>query len=149
MKESSKIALTYAKHALGNLDPTNRFFAEANVSLHVPEGATPKDGPSAGCTMVTALLSLAMDRPVRDDLAMTGELSLTGIVLPIGGVKEKTIAARRTGVKVLVFPEQNRKDFDELPDYLKDGLEVHFARQYDDVYRVAFSEADEAAVAGG
>ena len=126
----------------------------SQVHLHVPDGGTPKDGPSAGCTIVTALLSLAMDQPVRDDLAMTGELSLTGMVLPIGGVKEKTIAARRTGVKVIIFPEQNRKDYDELPDYLKDGLEVHFAKRYDDVFAVAFGGSGEgsaaaAGVAGG
>merc|ERR1719498_1774026 len=113
MKESSKIALTYAKHALGNLDPTNRFFAEANVSLHVPEGATPKDGPSAGCTMVTALLSLALDKPVRQNFAMTGEVSLTGRVLRVGGIKEKVLAAKRSGVTCVVLPYTNEMDWQE------------------------------------
>lgn len=99
----------------------------------------PKDGPSAGVTMVTALLSLGLDRPIRADLAMTGEVSLNGKVLAIGGVKEKTMAARRTGCKVLIFPKANKKDFDELPAYLKEGLEVHFASDYSDVFAVAFS----------
>jgi len=88
--------------------------------------------------MVTALLSLATNKPVKPDLAMTGELSLTGRVLPIGGVKEKTMAARRSGVTTLIFPEANKKDFEELADHLKEGVEVHFASTYDDVYKVAF-----------
>ncbi len=90
--------------------------------------------------MATALISMMQGKPVRAKLGMTGELTLTGRVLPIGGVKEKTIAARRAGLKVLVFPEGNRKDFAELPDYLKEGLEVHFAREYRDVYRAAFGK---------
>ena len=109
----------------------------------MPEGATPKDGPSAGITIVTSLLSLAMGKPPRSDLAMTGELSLTGKVLPIGGVKEKTIAARRAGVTHIVFPKANERDYAELPDNLKDGVVPHFAQTYDDVYRVAFATDDE------
>ncbi|KAF0774499.1 hypothetical protein AaE_001802 [Aphanomyces astaci] len=136
MEESTKIAHTFARHKLEQIEPDNAFF-EADLHLHVPEGATPKDGPSAGCTMVTALLSLALDKPVKPDLAMTGELSLTGKVLPVGGIKEKTIAARRSGVTTLVLPFGNQKDFEELPDYLKQGLDVHFASVYDDVYKVA------------
>ena len=88
--------------------------------------------------MATALISMMQGRPVRQKLGMTGELTLSGRVLPIGGVKEKTIAARRAGLKVLIFPEANRKDFDELADYLKEGIEVHFASEYRDVYKVAF-----------
>jgi ATP-dependent Lon protease len=90
--------------------------------------------------MTTALLSMILGRPVINRLGMTGELTLTGHVLPIGGVKEKTIAARRAGLKMLIFPEENRKDFEELPDYLKEGIAVHFASTYPDVYRVAFGE---------
>lgn len=82
--------------------------------MHIPEGATPKDGPSAGCTMVTSLLSLALDKPVKQNLAMTGEITLTGKILPIGGVKEKTIAAKRSEVKTIIFPKDNQKDFEEL-----------------------------------
>jgi ATP-dependent Lon protease len=116
------------------------FFDKHFVHLHVPAGATPKDGPSAGVTMTTALLSMILGRPVMNKLGMTGELTLTGHVLPIGGVKEKAIAARRAGLKTLIFPEENRKDFEELPDYLKAGLSVHFAATYPEVYRVAFGE---------
>lgn len=90
--------------------------------------------------MVTSLLSLAMDRPVRRDVAMTGEVSLTGKVLAVGGIKEKTIAARRAGITCLILPAANRRDFDELPEYLRKGLEVHFASEYADVYSVAFCE---------
>ncbi|KAF0686328.1 Aste57867_21867 [Aphanomyces stellatus] len=137
MEESTKIAHTYARHKLELLQPDNTFF-EADLHLYVPEGATPKDGPLAGCTMVTALLSLGLNKPVISNLAMTGELSLTGKVLPVGGIKEKTIAARRAGVTTIALPAGNQKDFDELPDYLKDGLDAHFAKKYDDVYKVAF-----------
>ena len=138
MKESSSIAHTFARSYLGGLDSSNTFLEEASLHMHVPEGATPKDGPSAGVTMTTSLLSLAMDRPARSDLAMTGELSLTGRVLPIGGVKEKTIAARRAGVRHVVFPKANERDYAELPEILKDELTAHFAETYDDVYKVAF-----------
>jgi ATP-dependent Lon protease len=138
MVESSEIAYSYVMAHLKVYGAPEDFFDTRFVHLHVPAGATPKDGPSAGVTMATALISMMRGKPVRPKLGMTGELTLTGRVLPIGGVKEKTIAARRAGLKVLVFPEGNRQDFAELPDYLKEGLEVHFAREYRDVYRVAF-----------
>lgn len=89
--------------------------------------------------MVTALLSLALNKPIKQNTAMTGEISLTGKVLPVGGIKEKTIAAKRANVNCLILPEENRKDFDELPDFIKEGLEVHYANYYKDVYDVAFS----------
>ncbi|KFK37994.1 hypothetical protein AALP_AA3G056300 [Arabis alpina] len=101
-------------------------------------GATPKDGPSAGCTMITSLLSLATKKPVRKDLAMTGEVTLMGRILPIGGVKEKTIAARRSQVKMIIFPEANRRDFDELPENVKEGLDVHFVDKYEQIFELAF-----------
>ena len=138
MEESTRIAHTYSRTYLASIDPTNTFFDDNNIHMHVPEGATPKDGPSAGCTMVTALLSLALDKPVRADLAMTGEVSLTGKTIAVGGIKEKTIAARRAGIKQLVFPEGSRRDYEELPDYLQDGLHVDFAKSYHDVYEAAF-----------
>ncbi|KAE9001828.1 Lon protease [Phytophthora fragariae] len=140
MEESTKIAHTYARSKMHAIDPESKFFEETEVHLHVPEGATPKDGPSAGCTMVTALLSLAMNKTVKPDLAMTGELSLVGKVLPVGGIKEKTIAAKRSGVKTLILPLGNKRDFDELEDYLRKDLDVHFADYYDDVYKVAFEQ---------
>jgi ATP-dependent Lon protease len=137
MKESSQIAWSYLQ---GNYPKyTERpFFDKNQVHLHIPEGATPKDGPSAGITMVTALLSLLKSVPVAQNLSMTGELTLTGKVLPIGGVKEKVIAARRSGVKTLIFPKENKRDFDELPPYIRKGLQVHFVDNYEEVYRVAF-----------
>jgi ATP-dependent Lon protease len=140
MVESSEIAYSYVMGHLQQFGLPQDFFDRHFIHLHVPAGATPKDGPSAGVTMTTALLSMISGRPVRKKLGMTGELTLTGQVLPIGGVKEKTIAARRSGLKVLIFPESNRKDFEELPDHLREGLEVHFARNYQDVYAVAFGQ---------
>jgi len=138
MVESSEIAYSYVMANLVRYGVDTGYFQQHFIHLHVPAGATPKDGPSAGITMATALISLITDRPVRKDLGMTGELSLTGRVLPIGGVKEKTIASRRSGLKTLIFPEANRKDFEELPDYLKEGIAVHFASTYADVDKVAF-----------
>ncbi|KAK2559264.1 Lon protease-like protein [Acropora cervicornis] len=138
MKESSHIAYTFAKGFIAREDPKNDFFKRAAIHLHVPEGATPKDGPSAGCTIITALLSLATNKPVRQNLAMTGEVSLTGKVLPVGGIKEKTIAARRADVDCIILPEGNRKDFADLPEFVKQGLEVHFVSNYNDVYKIAF-----------
>jgi ATP-dependent Lon protease len=140
MVESSEIAYSYVMAHLEEYGADKEFFDKHFVHLHVPAGATPKDGPSAGVTMTTALLSMITGRPVVKKLGMTGELTLTGRVLPIGGVKEKTIAVRRAGLKKVIFPEGNRKNFEELPDYLKEGLEVHFASDYKDAYRVAFGE---------
>ncbi|KAJ1995397.1 ATP-dependent Lon protease pim1 [Coemansia spiralis] len=123
MKESSVLAYTYVRSLLNKRDPENKFFRKNIIHLHVPEGATPKDGPSAGVTMTTALLSLALNRPVKPDVAMTGELTLTGRVLKIGGLKEKTIAARRSGVKRILFPKANMADWEELPANVKEGIE--------------------------
>jgi ATP-dependent Lon protease len=141
MKESSQIAWTYLHSKREKYAPGIPFFEKAQVHVHIPEGATPKDGPSAGITMVTSLLSLLKNQPVRENLGMTGEITLTGKVLAIGGLKEKLIAARRSKVKVLVFPKDNQRDYDELPKYLKKGLSVHFVDHYDEVYRVAFAKS--------
>lgn len=140
MVESSEIAYSYVMAHLKDYGAAEDFFDKHFVHLHVPAGATPKDGPSAGVTMTTALLSMILGKSVAKKLGMTGELTLTGHVLPIGGVKEKIIASRRAGLKTLIFPEDNRKDFEELPDYLKEGLTVHFAATYPEVYRVAFGD---------
>ena len=138
MKESAEISYSYAISHAKKLAIAEDFLTTAFIHLHVPEGATPKDGPSAGVTMTTALISLARGiRPLKN-LAMTGELTLTGKVLAVGGIREKVIAARRLGVTTLVLPEDNRRDFDELPDFIRAGIDVHFARQYEDVYKVAF-----------
>jgi ATP-dependent Lon protease len=138
MKESSQIAWSYLQSSYKGYAPGKPFFEKSQIHIHIPEGATPKDGPSAGVTMMTSLLSLLRGQPVLQDLGMTGELTLTGKVLPIGGVKEKLIAARRSGVKTLIFPKENKRDFDELPAYIKKGLKVHFVENYDEVFRVAF-----------
>nr|XP_043624876.1 lon protease homolog 1, mitochondrial-like [Erigeron canadensis] len=141
MKESAQIAHTVARAILAAKDQENPFFANFKIHLHVPAGATPKDGPSAGCTMITSLLSLAMNKQVKNDLAMTGEVTLTGRVLPIGGVKEKTIAARRSGVKTIIFPLANKRDFDELAPNVKEGLDVHFVDDYNQIFDLAFNDA--------
>ncbi len=138
MKESSQIAWTFLHSTVDKYAPRTPFFERSQVHVHIPEGATPKDGPSAGITMVTAMLSLLRDEPVLEDLGMTGELTLTGKVLPIGGVKEKLIAAKRSGAKVLIFPKENQRDYDELPAYLKKGIQLHFVKSYDEVFNVAF-----------
>lgn len=138
MKESSEIAWSYLHSAVHKYAQGYTFFENSQVHIHIPEGATPKDGPSAGITMVTALLSLLLDTPILDNLGMTGEITLTGRVLTIGGLKEKLVAARRSGLKVLIFPKDNARDYDELPDYLKAGLTIHFVEHYDEVFHIAF-----------
>ncbi|MXS21893.1 MULTISPECIES: endopeptidase La [Pseudomonas] len=138
MKESAEIAYSYVTAHLKDFKGDPNFFDQAFVHLHVPEGATPKDGPSAGVTMASALLSLARNQAPKKNVAMTGELTLTGQVLPIGGVREKVIAARRQKISELILPEPNRGDFEELPAYLKEGLTVHFAKRFADVAKVLF-----------
>ncbi|WP_454254809.1 endopeptidase La [Pseudomonas sp. Marseille-Q8238] len=138
MKESAEIAYSYISSHLKTFKGDPTFFDQAFVHLHVPDGATPKDGPSAGVTMASALLSLARNQAPKKGVAMTGELSLTGQVMPIGGVREKVIAARRQKIHELILPEANRGDFTELPEYLKEGLTVHFAKRFADVAKVLF-----------
>lgn len=140
MKESSQIAWTYVQSNIAKYGHGIPFFEKSQIHIHIPEGATPKDGPSAGITMVTALLSLLLNSPIRKNLGMTGELTLTGRVLPIGGLKEKLIAARRSNLEVLIFPKENLRDYDELPAFLKKGIEVHFVDTYDEVYKIAFKD---------
>ncbi|KAG5321514.1 LONM protease, partial [Acromyrmex heyeri] len=143
MKESIHIAMTVARNYLKQEDSSNTFLYDSHLHIHVPEGATPKDGPSAGMTIATALLSLAKNQAIRQNVAMTGELSLMGKVLPVGGIKEKVIAAKRVDVKCIILPEENKKDFNDLPKYITDGLEVHFVSTFNDVYRICFSETKE------
>jgi ATP-dependent Lon protease len=137
MKESADIAYGYiVSHAVQfGADPA--FFEKGFIHLHVPAGATPKDGPSAGITMASALLSLARNKPVRR-IAMTGELTLTGEVFPIGGVREKLIAARRAGIKEIILPADNQGDYDEVPEHVKKGLKIHFANRFEDVVPLLF-----------
>jgi ATP-dependent Lon protease len=138
MKESATIAMTVArKLAVERYGLPADWFEKNHVHLHIPEGATPKDGPSAGITMATAFLSLMRGKTVVDRLAMTGELSLTGRVLPIGGLKEKTIAARRNRARHIIIPKQNLRDLDEIPEHVKKGIEFHPVERFDEVLALA------------
>jgi ATP-dependent Lon protease len=140
MRESAEIAYSYIASHLKPYGARESFYDDAFVHLHVPEGATPKDGPSAGITMATALLSLARGKKVPRPIAMTGELTLTGQVLPVGGIREKVIAARRIGIRELILPHANKGDYDELPDYITEGFSVSFAKHYREVAKVVFGE---------
>ncbi|MDR2602420.1 MAG: endopeptidase La [Spirochaetaceae bacterium] len=141
MKESAAIAMTVARKVVcEKYDVNPKWFERNHVHLHIPEGATPKDGPSAGVTMAVALISLFIKRAASQNLAMTGELSLTGKVLPIGGLKEKTIAAKRNKVKRVIIPKQNTRDLDEAPDYVKNGIEFHPVETFDEIIALAFPD---------
>jgi ATP-dependent Lon protease len=134
MKESATIAMTVAhKMAVGCYGVEQGWFENNHIHLHIPEGATPKDGPSAGITMATALLSLMREKTVTPKFVMTGELSLTGLVLPVGGLKEKTVAARRNKAKHIVYPKQNERDLDEIPVHVKKGIEFHPVERFEEV----------------
>jgi ATP-dependent Lon protease len=141
MKESAAIAMTVAqKLAVERYGVEQEWFGKNHIHLHIPEGATPKDGPSAGITMATALLSLLRGTTVTPKLVMTGELSLTGLVLPIGGLKEKTVAARRNKAKHIVYPKQNGRDLDEIPDHVKKGIEFHPVEYFEEVLALALPD---------
>jgi ATP-dependent Lon protease len=133
MKESAHAALTYVRSRAGKLGIQPDVFAKTDVHIHVPAGAIPKDGPSAGVTMATALASVFTNTPVRKDIAMTGEVTLRGRVMPIGGLKEKTLAARRAGIRTIVIPKENEKDLDDIPKYLRKDMQFIFAETMDDV----------------
>ncbi len=138
MQESAAIAYSYVSSHLKDYHASPAFFDESFIHLHVPEGATPKDGPSAGITMATALLSLARGEKIARPLAMTGELTLTGRVLAVGGIREKVVAARRHKLNELILPDANRGDYDELPDYIREGLQVHFVSHFRQVVKQVF-----------
>lgn len=138
MVESAEIAYSFVKAHTQNLKYTAEFFEQHSIHLHVPAGATPKDGPSAGITMATALCSLSLNTPIKRNLAMTGELTLSGRVLPIGGLKEKLLAAGREKLKIIIIPHDNQKEYEELPNHLKDGLEIHFVKHFKEVFNTVF-----------
>ncbi|HET8538190.1 MAG TPA: endopeptidase La [Solirubrobacteraceae bacterium] len=139
MRESAQLALTWVRGHVGELAPQldDKWFAGHDIHLHVPAGATPKDGPSAGITMVTALVSLVSGRCVRDDVAMTGEVTLTGQVLPIGGLKEKALAAQRAGIRTVICPALNEGDVDDIPEHLRSKLDFHFVERVSQVLDLA------------
>jgi ATP-dependent Lon protease len=138
MVESSEIAYSYVRSMFSDDLKAVAFFSNNLIHLHVPAGATPKDGPSAGITMASALYSLVTGQPPARDLAMTGELTLSGLVMPIGGVKEKLIAARRAGVKTVILPEENRVDYEDLDQHITEGITPHFVRTFDEVRSACF-----------
>jgi ATP-dependent Lon protease len=143
MKESAAAALSYVKHNVASLgeDVPEDWFRKNDVHLHVPAGAIPKDGPSAGVTMATALASLVSGRPVRSDTAMTGEITLKGLVLPIGGLKEKALAAQRAGISRVIAPGRNAPDAEDFPANLKRAMEFRFVDSADEVLAEALEPA--------
>jgi ATP-dependent Lon protease len=138
MKESAQAALTFARSRADRYGLAPDYFETHDVHIHVPEGAIPKDGPSAGVTMATAMISAFGGTRVRRDVAMTGEITLRGDVLPIGGVKEKVLAARRAGIGTVILPKANRRDLAEIPKELRRDLKFVFAAKVDDVLGAAF-----------
>ena len=138
MKESAQAGISYIRSVSEEYHIPKKFFQENDIHIHIPEGAVPKDGPSAGITMATAMLSAITKTPVRADVAMTGEITLRGRVLPIGGLKEKTLAAKNAGIKTICVPKKNEKDIDEISPEIRKGLEIVFVEQMKDVLDVAF-----------
>jgi ATP-dependent Lon protease len=137
MKESAQAALSYARSKAKELDLDPDFYEKLDIHIHVPAGAIPKDGPSAGVTMATSLISALTRIPVRKDIAMTGEITLRGRILPIGGVKEKTLAALRAGIKTVIMPRQNQKDLDEIPPYIRRRVNYLFVKDMDEILKKA------------
>ena len=140
MKESATAAYTLVRSKTEQLGLNNKMIADSDIHIHVPAGAIPKDGPSAGTAMFTSLASLMLNKPVRADVAMTGEITLRGLVLPIGGLKEKTLAALRAGIKEVIVPKRNEKDLPDLPDEVKANLKFHFVENVDEVLRIAVGD---------
>jgi ATP-dependent Lon protease len=138
MKESAQAALSYVRSSAPKLNIPENFFDKYDIHIHVPAGAIPKDGPSAGITIATALASLLLNRPIQPRLSMTGEITLRGEVLPVGGLKEKALAAHRAGIKVLILPRQNEKDLVEIPEEIRKSLRFILAETVDDVWQAAF-----------
>jgi ATP-dependent Lon protease len=138
MKESAQAGISFIRSVADKYKIKKEFFKENDIHIHIPEGAVPKDGPSAGITMATAMLSAITGKKVRSDVAMTGEITLRGRVLPIGGLKEKTLAAKAAGIKTIIVPVKNRRDIEEMSKEITDGLEIVYAETMDDVIKTAF-----------
>ncbi len=143
MKESAQAALSYISSIADRLGLSPEFHSKTDVHIHVPAGATPKDGPSAGVVILAALASLLTGQPVRNDLAMTGEITLRGLVLPVGGIKEKVLAAHRAGIKSVILPERNKGDLEEIPAHIKDVLEFHFVKEMNEVLSLALKKTEK------
>jgi len=142
MQESAKAAMSFVRSRASALGLEENFYRKVDIHVHVPEGAVPKDGPSAGITMATALTSALTGIPVKREVAMTGEITLRGRVLPIGGLKEKLLAAKRAGIKTVVFPRENTKDLEEIKKQFKGDLKMEFvpAKHMDDVLKTALTK---------
>ena len=138
-RESASAALSYVRSISGRLGIDHEWYTKNDIHIHVPDGATPKDGPSAGITMATALTSAIAGIPVRQDVAMTGEISLRGRVLPIGGLKEKILAAKQAGITTVIIPEKNRKDIAKIPDEIKNGIEIRPVSDAEEVLKIALN----------
>jgi ATP-dependent Lon protease len=141
MQESARAALSYVRSRAEGMGIPSEFFDKNDLHMHIPSGASPKDGPSAGVTMATALVSLITGRKVKPHLGMTGEITLRGQVLPIGGVKEKILAAHRNGLKTVILPERNKHDLDDVPAEIKDSMQFVFVQTVDDVLGAALEKA--------
>lgn len=140
MKESAMAALSYIRSKAKQYEIDEDLFDKTDIHIHVPAGAIPKDGPSAGLTMFVALMSLLSDRTVAHDYAMTGEITLRGLVLPVGGIKEKALAAKRAGINKVILPEKNRKDIEEIPQHVRDQMQFHFVSEMDDVIKIVLGK---------
>ncbi|MBN2503113.1 MAG: endopeptidase La, partial [Anaerolineales bacterium] len=143
MQESARAALSYVRSRTADLGLETNFFAESDIHLHIPAGAQPKDGPSAGVTMATALVSLISGRPVKAEVGMTGEITLRGQVMPVGGIKEKVLAAHRVGLKTVLLPERNAGDLEDLPEEIRDKMNFIFVRTVDEVLEAALEPAQK------
>ena len=137
MKESSAVAMSHLRSIASELGIEASVFEQNDVHIHVPSGSIPKDGPSAGVTMLTALASLLLDKPVATDLAMTGEVTLRGAVLPVGGIKEKVLAAHRAGIRTVLLPSKNRKDLPDIPESVRSEMTIEFCESIRDVLQFA------------
>jgi ATP-dependent Lon protease len=139
MKESAQAALSYIRSKAAEYQIPEDFFEKNDIHIHVPQGAIPKDGPSAGITILVSLVSLLTDRPVRNDVAMTGEITLRGLVLPVGGIKQKVLAAKRAGIRKVILPKLNEKDLEEVPESIKKDMEFKFIEKMDEAIEICLS----------
>ena len=143
MTESAEAAVSYIRSQNERFKREPDFYKKKDIHIHIPEGATPKDGPSAGVTMATAIISALTGRKVRNDVAMTGEITIRGRVLPIGGLQEKVLAAKKVGIKTVILPKENKKDLDEIMDEIKDGMQFVLAETMEDVLQTALVKGEK------